>query len=834
MCSRFNFGGIARFACALISLVALFACAAPKTAQAEITTYGNVFHVDPSFSTLIESSGDRMMINAVAASSEGGFFVGGNFTAISGQQRLGLAKFKADGTVDSTFNLNGGFDGPVEWIAVQTDGRVLVSGNFSSFNGTVRVGFARLNADGTLDTTFSPGSGFAYAGRLVVQTDGRILVGTRGGTFSAIWVSHSSGGGAEAGKDVALADATISDLSKGIARLNTDGTVDTSFNPPGTGFDGPATSIAVQADGRILVGGYFTAFNGTPRANIARLNADGTLDTTFNPGSGFDSSVGSLAVQADGKILAVGSFATFNGTARVGVARLNTNGALDTSFNVAPELGFTPTELALQTDGKVVVGGYSTGYVAGNAPANTARLNTDGSRDFVYGPSLPNMLTVQALTLQTNGRIVVGGYFNSPNGSATASLARLSTTGVLETLSTGNSRCLGSVQDAVSVTGGKYIVGGTFNWINGTARNGIARINADGSLDTSFNIGSGFDYAVSCFVVQPDGKVVAGGYFASFNGTPCINFARLNTNGTLDTSFSSDSRQSYGQVLAMALQPNGRILAGGYFTLTTTGNMAGLIRMNADGAFDSTFRPNFNFDAANTNYAHSLALQTDGRILAAGDFAVGGTATGIARFNADGSLDSNFTHFFDANMWGDCVALQSDGAVLFGGLFSSVGGLTRNGIARLNTNGTLDTTFDPGVGFFDATSMTPQTDGRVVVGSKYVANGPARLNADGSRDNGFSVIGNNSIVTSIHYTEDGRLFLTGGIALGTGGVKQVGVVLLKSDETIVSSSSSSSSGSSSSSSSSSGGGGGAPSGWFVLAILALLVNGRRRLVGHGR
>jgi uncharacterized delta-60 repeat protein len=184
---------------------------------------------------------------------------------------------------------------------VQADGKILVGGGFSTLGGQSRNNIGRLNADGTPDTNFNPGAGgvgYLYVDSLAVQADGKILVG---GNFSTL-------GGQTRNR---------------IGRLNADGTLDTSFNPGAGGFYPYVYvySLAVQADGKILVGGQFATLGGQSRNNIGRLNADGTLDTGFNPGAG--GQVLSLAVQADGKILVGGGFSTLGGQSRTNIGRLN-------------------------------------------------------------------------------------------------------------------------------------------------------------------------------------------------------------------------------------------------------------------------------------------------------------------------------------------------------------------------------------------------------------------------------------------------------------------------------------------------------------------------------
>ena len=198
----------------------------------------------------------------------------------------------------------------VHKIVVQPDGKILVGGRFENYAGTARSKIIRLNSDGSIDGTFFAGSGFPTGSfavfDLALQSDGKILVG---GMFPSY-------GGVSRNR---------------ILRLNSDGTLDTSF-VVGTGFDTIVNAIKVQTDGKILVGGLFTSYNGTSKNYIIRLNSDGSIDGTFSIGSGFNNQVQTIALQADGKILIGGSFTSYNGTSAKAIVRLNSDGTLDTSF----------------------------------------------------------------------------------------------------------------------------------------------------------------------------------------------------------------------------------------------------------------------------------------------------------------------------------------------------------------------------------------------------------------------------------------------------------------------------------------------------------------------
>ena len=341
-------------------------------------------------------------------------------------------------TLDSGFNpgASGGIGG-VNSLAIQADGKILVGGNFGTLGGQPCHCLGRLNADGTLDRGFDPeAAGAAYFGvcSLALQTDGKILVG---GGFTNL----------------------CGQPCNFLGRLNADGTVDTSFNP---GADGGVQSLAVQADGKILVGGQFATLGGQRRDTIGRLNADGTLDSGFNPGT--DYAVYSLAVQADGKILVGGGFGTLGGQRRNYIGRLNADGTLDSAFNAGAD--FWVCALAVQADGKILVGGDFT-TLGGQPRDYIGRLNADGTLDSGFNPGAGGG-DVWSLAVQADGRILVGGFFNT---------------------------------------------------LGGQSRNYIGRLNADGTLDTTFDPGA--NLPVVSLAVQADGKILVGGNFGNLGGQPC-------------------------------------------------------------------------------------------------------------------------------------------------------------------------------------------------------------------------------------------------------------------------------------------------------------------------
>jgi uncharacterized delta-60 repeat protein len=363
------------------------------------------------------------------------------------------------------------------------------------------------------------------------------------------------------------------------------GALDLNFDP-GSGADDAVSAIALQPDGKVIIGGPFTTFNGVPRHRIARLNANGSLDLSFNPGQGADYNVYAAAVQADGKVLIAGGFNSVNGMPRTHLARLNSDGSLDTGFN--PHLDLWVIALAVQPDGKIVIGGYFT-TVNGVTRHRVARLGADGSLDISFAPAPgADPMHVTCVAVQSDGKIVLGGVFERVNGVARSRIARLNADGSLDTGFDPGFGPDSTVNSVALQPDGKVVLGGHFANINGITRRGIARLNADGSLDTAFDPSTGMDHAdapaVHALAIQPDGKVLTAGWFERVNGAPRTHLARLNPDGSLDETFAADIEVSgWGSGLqAVVLQPDGKVLIAGSLTAVNGVWRKGIARLNND------------------------------------------------------------------------------------------------------------------------------------------------------------------------------------------------------------------------------------------------------------
>ena len=370
------------------------------------------------------------------------------------------------------------------------------------------------------------------------------------------------------------------------------GAVDRTHNPDNNlnssppnnqapGANATVYAVTIQPDGKTLMGGDFTTYNTKPRNRVARMNIDGSLDTTFlaAPNSGADGVVTSLILDSSGKVVIGGGFSSFNGQDRHSIARLNFDGTLDGSFS--PGLGFNGLvwSLAQQSDGKILVGGNFTSI--NNTNRNfIARLNTDGSVDPTFDPGSELNASVNALALQADGRIIVGGDFTSVGGGGINHLARLNSDGSLDSSFNPGSGPDDSVFTLALQSDGRLIAGGAFSTINAVNQNKIARLNADGSLDTGFDVGTGPNDTVYSAVAQPDGTIYLGGFFNSVNGTRRVGIARLLPYGPVDTGFMDTAYNQFAGlinhyaneqveprnfVLSIAVQTDGNVIIGGSF-----------------------------------------------------------------------------------------------------------------------------------------------------------------------------------------------------------------------------------------------------------------------------
>lgn len=348
----------------------------------------------------------------------------------------------------------------------------------------------------------------------------------------------------------------------------TAGTTDLSFNS-GTGANSGIISVAVQNDGKIIAGGGFTNFNNINKNRIVKLNIDGSLDPTFSSTVAANNTIYQVGVLSSGKILACGQFTDYGGAISNRVVRINANGSRDATFITSVGANNFIYSFVEQPDGKVLISGGFTLY-GGSSRNRVARINTNGSVDATFTPGTGANNTINSVALQSDGKILIGGIFSSYAGTSRVRLARLNSNGTLDAsfiIGTGvvGTGTTSTVYDIAVQTNGKILVGGLFTTYNGTPKNNLMRLNSDGSLDATFNSGLGPNGGyVKNIILQPDGKIIIVGSFTSYNGIPKSRIVRLNSDGTIDNTFLGTGGNN--SILCGALQPNGELIIGGNFT----------------------------------------------------------------------------------------------------------------------------------------------------------------------------------------------------------------------------------------------------------------------------
>ncbi|HYC83918.1 MAG TPA: delta-60 repeat domain-containing protein [Chryseosolibacter sp.] len=559
-----------------------------------------------------------------------------------------------------------------------------------------------------------------------------------------------------------------------IARINADGTLDATFNP-GTGANGKVQAIAVQSDSMILIGGEFTSINGRAVTYLARLHYDGSLDTTFATPTAANNFIHDIEVQPDQKILIAGEFTNYMASGFNRIARLDTDGIADPGFiNSGTGASGIVRRILLRSDGKIVIGGNFHQY-NGIARSTLAQLNTDGSLDgsFLPGSGLNN--TFYDMAMQPDGKIVAGGQFTTYRGAGAKHLVRINVDGAIDTTFQSAN---GSDLDIYSValdTAGNVLIGGDFFIYGGLVRRCFMRVLPTGAADTAFNFQGGANGTILGSARTADNHILIVGDFLAYNNKAKSRVAKIDEHGVLDTTFVSSANND---VHTVAVQHDGKILIGGQFTTAAGVSRGRITRLNADGTSDSLFNPGTGANGT----VHAVILQPDGKILVGGSFTTfNGSATKyLARLNADGNLDPTFQPGGGPDNAVQAIAMDQD-KILIGGSFLNYNGVSNRRIARLHPDGALDTTFTTGTGFDqDVRVIVRQNEGKLVAGGTFNSfNGVnrqaiVRLNADGSLDNTFSA-GITGAVYTIAPLSNGKMVIGGAFYRYTGGNSWVNI-----------------------------------------------------------
>ncbi len=613
--------------------------------------------IDNSFDV---GSGADNYVNVVVRQPDGKLVIAGEFVKFNGATVKRIARLNPDGSLDLTFNTGTGFNGAIYALYLQPDGKILVGGSFSSFNGTGIRNIARLNQDGNIDNSFTTGAGCDGAVFSVdQQSDSKIILAGSFNNYAGVARSK-------------------------VVRIENNGSIDLSFQIDTLGPNNTVTGTAMSVNNTILVTGFFTAYGNHPCGRIVRLNTDGSEDTTFFSGVGFNDYINEMITQPDGKILVDGNFTQYNGTAIQRVARLETSGLLDNSFQPSDGPNQRCNALFLDQSNRVYIGGFFT-RCGSYTRLRIARLEADGSLDHSFFGNSKLNGTVLTSAFQSDGKIIIAGQFTIYNDVVVNRIARLDDNGNLDNSFNSGLGANNIIRAMSILPNNKIVIAGDFTSYNGTTCNRIALLNADGTLDAAFNTGTGANNKIYALSVDSSGKIYVGGAFTKFNGVTRNRILRLNANGSLDNSFLFGTGFN-NIVYCIAPEAGDKILVGGAFT-TYAGQPAGrIVRLNADATRDNSFSGSVN------NIVYAITVQADGQLVAGGSFTQynGGSAKRVIRLNPDGSIDPSFTcDINNGAVYNLCMVNNWVAAV---GSFTNVNGTAQNRITFLNTSGTANTT----------------------------------------------------------------------------------------------------------------------------------------------
>jgi uncharacterized delta-60 repeat protein len=641
--------------------------------------------------------------------------IGGSFSAFSGSKQYNnFARLNADGTIDETFPQTQ-WGGAVTSFGVQGSGNTakILVGGYSIRVGDMDNGFIyqliRLNYDGNLDNTYThwgaPG-GYIHSIKILPHDDPTYPDHVR---IFCSYPKNLDGSGGTYYMLLLNSNAALPTITPPVVSIGNE-TVDS-----------PIFNMAQQSDGKWVIGGTFAnAYNSNtglwvPRRKVARFNVDRSLDTIYDIGTGPNGVVTQISPMSptDDRMVLAGDFTAFNGVPCGYLVRLTTTGSVD-SFNSGTGADDRIMHLNWNSDGS---GGTIFGYFRrynGQARGGIAGLNADGS----YNGNFANVTAMAGWQ--------------------------------------------GQVYSLATQKDGKILIGGNFNGVGGKYRGGFARLNPNGSLDTSFK--GGVDGMVRSVAVQADGKILLGGDFGQCNGFACTSLARLNPDSTLDKAFkpavaNGTSAMSWlTQVVPLA---NGQMMIAGDFYSPNGGYP--VARLNSDGTKDPSFDAS-HFQIPGTNWfdCHRLVVAGSNYLIAGAwdtDTAMNGGGY-LARLTSSGVLDTSFgpgTHIQTMDGGVADLLVQPDGKIVASGSFTHIvdGAAARPGIARFSANGLLDGTFTPsftlpsGANILAISAMAGQPNGKILIqeqflniigyNSTYISTQVARLNSNGSLDPNFTL-----------------------------------------------------------------------------------------------
>lgn len=487
-------------------------------------------------------------------------------------------------------------------------------------------------------------------------------------------------------------------------------------------FAGTVLASVKQSDGSMIYGGAFQSVTTNREIRLVRLNSDGTKDNSFNVSSGFNGQILAMIELADGSIVVGGDFTSYRARPAYRIAKIDSSGNLDTGFNPATgSNGFNNAVRALVLNGSTIyVGGDFTTY-RGGAAKYVAKIDTSGALDTAFNPTTGNNGSdnrVRALAWDGSA-LYIGGDFTHYRGVAANRFAKLDSSGNMDTGFSGTG-ANGLVRAIVTDNAGSIWFGGDFTTFQGSPANRIGKVSSGGVLDTTFSPSSGSNGITSgstyVYGLALNGSnLFAAGTFTKYRGTNANRIAKINaTTGVLDTTYNPTSGNNGANNVVNAVVSSGStVYFGGTFTTYKAAQAVRIGKTNLSGTMDTTF-DNASGPAGFGNAVNAVLISSSGQLYVGGVFSSyrGNYITqNIAKINSDDSVDTTFSPQSGANGMNNTVrALAYDGTYLYaGGDFTTCWGTNCDRIAALDSNHAQNPNFT-----FPTTSTGPNSTVRAI------------------------------------------------------------------------------------------------------------------------
>lgn len=707
--------------------------------------------IPPLLRSISTIYGPNDFVRDVAVLPDGKMVVGGMFTAYNGKPVNRICRVLANGNLDTSFRVLSGANDWIFMVKRLQSGKILIGGNFTSFQGKAVPGFARLHPNGLLDTTFkirlTSSSGFPSVSRVKEFANGDLLIC---GNFT-----------------------TVNQTPRVyLAKINANGTQVYDFfqnQNPNAGI----SAFLQLPDGKFIVSGFFSAINGTRYNRIARLLPTGRLDTSFKA-KGFhpellqitqsgEVSISELALDNQNRILVGGKFSNYNDSSRTGIIRIFQNGQLDTSFRkqanpynfmytlkVLPDQNIflggqfsvfqgkpRPGTVVLHPNG-IVNDAYPFGQIAGDYttkleiladsswvlagryyPGSLVRLQRNQAFDFRFNPDgYEKAGQCATVTTHANGKCWVTGSFSKVNQRHQARIVRLMPNGSDDSTFSSESFSWLTL-NSVLVTANQHFYAAILNGFraNGAPINGLLQLNAAGGW-VNMNLGSGFNGFIQTLCEGPEKSVVVGGSFTLFNNQPANRILCLQPNGLPSATLSFGTGFN-GNVSKVKRLNDGKWLVLGDFTQYQGQACGNLVRLLSDGSLDLSI---------NRSGISDVDVSEDGSLFLKGFFPFGsGNVKTYLKLKPDGQLDTTFSYDENTGISNPYFRILPDGRILSFGNTSSPATFNSN-LCLFRPDGRLDSTFQVNLdGDKSITDLAISSDGNlVVVGNFETVNGTGR------------------------------------------------------------------------------------------------------------